>query len=465
MTNSISSRLDGVDLERAPPHDMDAERGVLGSAMLDYRVFDDVAAIVRADDFYSPANRKVFEQMLAMHRDRTPIDVTLLIDRLKTAGDFDAVGGATFLNELAMEVPTAANASWYARTVRGKSDLRAVILAATATLRDAYDARATAADILGEASQRFIDIGAALSAGSEISISKAMVETVDAINDRIANPKPRGIATPWLDVDRKLGGMRPGELLILAARPGVGKTSAALNILRSAALSGAGHVLAVSLEMSSHELCEKMLSYESNVAAEFIRDARLDPNERRKLIEAQSLLAGLPVTFDDSPRRSLFDIASQARMIHRRTPLALVIIDYLGQIDPENPKDPRYEQVGKNSRGLKILARELKVPILCLAQVNRDVDKKVGGKKKAGANRPKLSSLRESGNIEQDADVVMFLHREEMYDDNPDLQGQAELIVEKNRHGQTGIVNLVWDASTTSYLSAAKGRDFEDNFT
>jgi replicative DNA helicase len=449
---ATSSRLDsshaaasGDILDRLPPQNLDAEKGVLGSMLLDPTLCDDVLMVVRADDFYSDANQKLFRHIVEMHTDGLAIDVTLLVERLKRAGELEAVGDLAYLAEVAQSVGVAAHAVRYAEIVRDKATLRGLIHAGTEIVRDAYDPAFQPDDLLGQAEQKIFMIHDKRSADQLSNIHDVLMETFDLIDHRMAHGGASGVPTGFTDLDNLTGGLHDSELIILAARPSMGKTAFATNIAENVAIRENVPVLFVSLEMARHELAQRLLASQGKIDGHKFRSGMMSKDDREKLVEASAKLSSAPLFIDDSPSRSISQIAACARRLKRREGLGLVVIDYLQLIQPEDPRDPRQEQVAKISRRLKGLARELKVPVLCVAQLNRQVEAGTGKE----AHRPKLSHLRESGAIEQDADVVMFVHREERFhspDEARDLGvlGQGQIMVDKQRNGPTGDVKVTW---------------------
>lgn len=287
------------------------------------------------------------------------------------------------------------------------------------------------------------------------TIAERIEETVNDLYERRRSNNAAALLTPWPDLNRRTGGMRAGELWVLGGRPRMGKTSLALNLVDHVTRQLGQGVLFESLEMTAAELCEKLLAARTNIDSAAIRDGKLSEDDMRLIVDGMSDYTELPLVIDDTPSRTLFDICSQARRLKRQGKLALLVVDHLGLIIAENPREPRHEQVSRITRRLKVLARELQVPILALAQLNRDVEKDRD-------HRPKLSSLRESGSIEQDAGVVLFIHREEEYQpDDLDLRGKAELIVAKSRAGEAGIVKLTWMRETQEFASAAHGEPWK----
>ncbi len=446
-------------LERSPPLDLTAEMGVLGSVLLNPDVCNDLVLVIRDEDFYDDAHRMLFTHIHAMHDAGQKIDVTLLVSRLKDAGEFELIGGAAYLGKLANSVPNAAHAVYYAQIVRKKSTMRRLIDASTSILRDAYDESQDATELVSQAEQRIFQIQDERNANSASVISEVLKSAMARINARMKGEQlSDGVMTHFTDFDNMTGGLHAGELVILAARPSMGKTAFAMNIAEQVAMKENAPVLFVSLEMSSIELADRLLCSVARVNGSRLRNGTISQEDRLRLVQVAGQISQSPLYVDDAPSRTVSEVAAVARRISqqemRKTDgrkLGLIVVDYLQLIDPDNPKDPRQEQVAKIARRLKMLARELKVPILCLSQLNRQAEE---GKD----HRPKLSHLRESGAIEQDADVVMFVHREDYYhhgEEADELRGHALIIIAKQRNGPVGDCELVWERDFTRFSNKA----------
>jgi replicative DNA helicase len=447
-------------LERLPPQNLEAERGVLGSLMLDPDLCDEIALELRAEDFYAHAHQVLYGHMLAMHNDGLRIDSTLLVDRLDAHKDLDTIGGMAYLADVVHGVPTAANAAYYAQIVRDKSTLRSLIHASTEILANAYDQSNDSRELLGLAEEKLFRILEDQGAAELAPMRDVLHEALVRIDARLNGKGIGGTPTGFTDLDHLTGGLHESELVILAARPSMGKTALATNMAEHVAIESGEPVLFVSLEMSRLELAERMLCAHGRINGHKLRNGYISPADRKKLIESSSAMSQAPLFIDDSPSRTMTEIGATARRLKRREGrLALVVIDYLQLIEPDNSKDPRQEQVAKIARRLKCLARELKTPILCLAQLNRQAEV-------SKDNRPRLSHLRESGAIEQDADVVMFVHRDEYYmandEDRQRVAGEADIIIAKQRNGPIGDVKLAWLSDYTRFENLAKaGYDFD----
>ena len=448
-------------LDRQPPCNLEAERGVLGSILMLPEVCDDVALTLRADDFYDDANQQLYTHILAMYEQGQRIDLTLLINRLKDAEAYDALGGAPYLAEIANSVPTAANATYYAQIVRDKATLRALIHAGTEVVREAYAQSSGGERMLNFAEERMFSIRDQRQASTNTrEIRDVLKEAWELIDMRMEHGGATGTPTGFVDLDKLTGGLHPSELVIIAGRPSMGKTALATNIAENVAIDARAPTLFVSLEMSRLELVQRMMCSRGQIDGEKFRRGFLSGDEHHKLVEVGASLGESPMFIDDSPTRTVTEIAASARRLKRKSKqLGLIVIDYLQLIQPDDPSDPRQEQVAKMARRLKVLARELSVPIICLAQLNRQAEM-------TRDNRPKISHLRESGAIEQDADVVILVHREEYYlspnerqeikdQGDPDHKlGSAEIILAKQRNGPTGDVKVHWFQQYTRFANA-----------
>lgn len=452
-TTPITSEI----LDRTPPNDLTAERSVLGSILLLPAVCDDVTLILQPEDFHDDANRLLYQHMLEMHDSGQRIDATLLIDRLRKAGDFERIGGAAYLAEISRSVANAAHARYYAKIVQEKGIFRSLIETSTEILREAYEQTSDAMEAVNIAEQRVFAIQDKRSSTDVPSLYDIMHDALERIDARMKGEHDlRGVDSGFVDLDRLTGGLHNSELTILAARPSMGKTALALNIAANVAIGARVPTLFVSLEMSQNELADRLLCSEAKVNSHRVRAGQISAQDRRRLVDKANDMSEAPLFIEDSPSRNVSQIAAAARRIRRRAGrLGLIVIDYLQLIEPDNSKDPRQEQVARIARRLKGLARELDVPVLCLAQLNRQAEDAKG-------NRPRLSHLRESGAIEQDADVVMFVHREEYFqtgDARDEVAGQAQLIIAKQRNGPVGDVELTWHKEYTRFENREFKRD------
>ena len=439
-------------LDRQPPCNLEAEMGVLGSIFLVPDVIDDILMVIKINDFYDESNKKLYEHMLDLHDSGRRIDMMLLREQLKLAGDLEFIGGSAYLAKVAQSVPNAAHAVYYADIVKEKATNRNLISAATDILRDSYSESGKSSELVARAEQRIFSILDSEGDTSMATMNEVVTQSMERIDARLrGETNEDGVATGYTDLDDLLGGFHGSELLILAARPAMGKTALAMNIAENVVLQEKVPVMFVSLEMGAVELCDRLLCSVARVNGHRLRNGTISNEDRKRLVEKSAIVGEAPLFIDDSPSRTVSQIAAGARRIIRKEGrLGLIIIDYLQLIEPDNANDPRQEQVAKIARRLKGLAREMKVPVLCLAQLNRQAEA-------SKDNRPKLSHLRESGAIEQDADVVMFVHREEYYqspDDRGELEGKAEIIVAKQRNGPVDDIKLTWLKDFTRFENA-----------
>ena len=451
-------------LEKQPPCNIDAEVCVLGSIILRPNVCDEVSMILRSEDFFDDAHRLLYQAMMRMHESGRKVDVALLVDELKNASVYETIGGAAYIAKIANSVPNAAHAEHYAKLIREHATRRQLIEAATGILESAYDASGETPSLLSDAEQKIFAIQEGRGSAEVHEVRDVLMEAMDRLDARMKGEHAESATeTGFHDLDDLLGGLHQNELIILAARPSMGKTAFALNITEHASIATNRSVLFVSLEMSRVELADRMLCSLAQVDSHKLRNGTISREDSKKLFQKANEISEAPLYIDDSPSRTVGEIAAAARRIIRANdaPLGLIAIDYLQLIEPDNPNDPRQEQVAKIARRLKGLARELEVPLLCLAQLNRQAEA-------SKDNRPRLSHLRESGAIEQDADVVMFVHREEYYrsgEERDQVSGEAEIIIAKQRNGPIGDVELLWHRKHTRFVNkAARSYDEFEQF-
>ncbi len=443
-------------LDRQPPSSLMTEQCLLGSLLLKPDVCDDVASIVRRNDFYDEAHQVLFEQLITMHNDGRRVDISLLVERLKKNNLLDHVGGMAYLAKLVESVPHAAHAVDYARAISDHASRRELIDVSTSILQQAYDSPAETRELVAEAEQKVFSILDSRHSSNLLTMNDMVMSAIERLDLQMKGQHQSGISTGYPDLDKMTGGLHKNEFDVLAARPGMGKTALALNIAKRVALDDGIPVLFVSLEMAATELVNRILCSIAEIDGQQLRLGSLSSKAQARFVEVASQISKCPLFVDDTPTRSVLDIAAAARRIKRQSGedgLGLIIIDYLQLVEPDNARDPRHEQVAKIARRLKTLARELSVPVLCLAQLNRQTES-------GSDNRPKLRHLRESGAIEQDADMVMFVHREEYYHSSEEnaadgAEGQTELILAKQRNGPTGVVKLLWQRNFMRFVSPA----------
>jgi replicative DNA helicase len=450
-----ANRHDGRHLsrlfEKLPPHATEAEMSLLGSILIDAQVIGDVVMVLRGgDDFYKPANGAIYDTMVELYNERSTLDIVQLHQLLVDRAALDAVGGLDYLVELADAVPSAANASHYARLVREKSKVRDLIATAGDILYEAYHSPEDAQVILEQAEQKIFQIAQQADRTTVDSLGELIQEAMETISANEGR-HVSGLETGFVELDEMTHGLQKGEMIIVAARPSMGKTALALNLAESIALRGKP-VGIFSLEMGRQQLVQRLLASRSGVNSQRLRRGMLNKDEHRSLIVACDEMLDAPVFIDDTPGLTMLQLRAKARRLTARHQVAVLVIDYLQLLTIGGRPESRQVEVSEISRGIKAMARELEIPVVCLSQLNRAAEQREG-------HRPRMSDLRDSGSIEQDADVVAMLHREEYYhqsqpdwaDENPDKVGMAEVIIAKQRNGPTGTLKLTWSAECTRF--------------
>jgi replicative DNA helicase len=426
--------------DRLPPQNLEAEQGVLGGILRDNEWLHDVMPILRPEDFYRDNHQVLFRTIREMYDQSRPVDALILSEELRRRQEYDRIGGDETLAAILDSVPHAANTKYYAEIVREKSVQRRVLESAHETLRLGYSNTLTADELLQSAERSIFQINEERARGETVELREVVTQAMNQIAIRAEERHPiTGVATGYYDLDDITSGFQGAQLIILAARPSMGKTAFALNIAEYAAVEQRVGVLFVSLEMGQLELAERLLCSRSKVDGDKIRKGKnLHAREMSMLSKGYDELRDAPIYIDDTPARNMLQITANARRLKLRQDIGLIVVDYIQLIDPESGegRDSRQEQISKISRRLKTLARELRVPIIALSQLNRNVENRED-------RTPRMADLRESGAIEQDADMVLLLHRPEYYDPN-DQPGIAEVIVAKNRNGRTDKVKLTF---------------------
>lgn len=449
---------------RLPPHNLEAERSALGGVLIKPTSFDEVATSVTADDFILPGHREIFAAMLDLDKRRAPIDVISLGDELKTKGVLPRLeGGQSYLLTLANSVPTAENIAHYVRIVKEKSTLRRLIAACAEIQSRAYGEFGDYEQFLDEAETQIFKVAQQDRRSGYSPVSELMGDVVEELQTRSMERRQiTGVPTGFHKLDEITAGLQPENLIVVAARPGVGKTSWAMNVATNAALQHNVPVLVFSLEMSKFELMERMLAGEARIDSSRMRKGIIEYGDwKSSIYPAADRLTKAPILIDDSAAPNILELRAKARRFRGdpryfpnrtdgRPPLGLMVIDYLQLARGLGGKkdESREREIAEISRGLKALAKELHIPIIAISQLNRGVERRED-------KRPQLSDLRESGAIEQDADMIMFIHREEMYGTEGAERGKAELIIGKNRHGSTGSVDLTFIREYTKFENYA----------
>ncbi|MEK7178907.1 MAG: replicative DNA helicase [Patescibacteria group bacterium] len=432
---------------RIPPQSLDAEKALLGSVMLRPETMYDVLDIVSPDSFYSEKHRIIYRAMLELHEKKEPIDLLSLSARLDEKGQLSQIGGRTYLTELVSVVPSSVNARHYAVLIQRKYILRTLISASEFIGELGFNEADELEEVLDKAEKKIFSITNLTSSQKVIALKDGLMEAWDRLDALQKSPEElRGVPTGFRELDNLLAGFQNSDLIILAARPSMGKTTLALDIARKAATEHNIPVGIFSLEMSSQQLVDRMLAAESLVDAWKLRTGKLKTDEEfSKIRDSLDRLSTAPIYIDDQPSNTVLRMRSVARRLKREHNLQLLVIDYLQLIHTQRNYDSMVQQVTEISRSLKALARELNIPVLALSQLNRAVEQR--------RDRPRLSDLRDSGSIEQDADVVMFIHRSDKYKDETERTNVAEIIVEKHRNGPLGKVKLYFDERKTTFLS------------
>jgi len=442
--------LSNTDLiEKLPPQATEAERAVLGGILLDPEAATRAIEVVLPEAFYHPAHARIYRAMIALFSKHEPIDVMTLSEEMRKSGDLESAGGISFLTELVDSVPSAANIEHYAKIVLDKYILRQLIGASTDISRECYRAEHDAGTILDEAEQKIFRV-------SESRVSQGFAHIKDILKERFeeiqrvheSRESVTGLSTGFIDLDKYTAGFHPGDLVIVAGRPSMGKTSFALNIAQHVSLDSKRPVAIFSLEMSKELLVQRLLCSEAQVDAQKVRRGFTSAKDIERLTNAAGLLSEAPVFIDDTPAITTLDIRARARRLKVERDISMIVIDYLQLARTSDRAENRQQEISSISRSMKALAKELKVPVVALSQLSRAVEARGGDK------RPMLSDLRESGAIEQDADLVLFLYRPEFYDPgDPEKEGKAELIIGKQRNGPTGTVELIFEKQYTRFLS------------
>ncbi|TXT22140.1 MAG: replicative DNA helicase [Planctomycetota bacterium] len=423
---------------KLPPQNLEAEMGVLGSILLMHEAIDEVGDVLKFDHFYADRHQKMFAAVMGLYESGVRgIDAVTLAEELDRRKQLDEIGGVEYLAKILEAVPNAAHAKYYAKIVRDRWIQRSLVYSCTEILEECYSGTGETEDVLRSAEQRIFGILENQEKVEKLALHDILIDTFDRIRARMElGGSISGLSSGFVDLDGQLNGFQGSELIILAARPSMGKTALICNIAESVVSDSKKPCLVFSLEMSKLELAERLLCIRAKVNGHRLRAGTLDEVEHEALMNAASQLSETPMFIDDQPGRSMPQIGAVARRLQRRFGLSIIIIDYLQLIEPEDKMAPREQQVALITRRLKYLSKELNIPVIALAQLNRGVELRED-------KRPRLADLRESGSIEQDADVVMFLHRPAAYDPE-DRPGEADIIIAKNRHGPIGTVSLSW---------------------
>ena len=447
---------DGQMLDRIPPQNLDAERSTLGAMFLEKEAIFRAMEILRPDDFYKDAHRLIYQTVIDLTNRGEPVDLVTVTEELRQKNLLEKIGGVTYLTELAGCVPTAAHIEYYARIVEEKSLLRQLIHAATEIVTLGYDAQDEVNNIIDRAEHLIFSIANRRSGRTVVNLKNILIETFEQIEKLYeSRGSVTGVPSGFSDLDRLTAGFQPSDLIILAARPSMGKTTFALNIAEYAAVKMKLPVVIFSLEMSKEQLAMKLLCSEAGVDNQRIRTGNLQEEDWPRLSHALGRLSEAAMFIDDSPSLSVLDVRAKARRIKAEAGLGLIIIDYLQLMQGPKRIDNRQQEVSEISRGLKALARELSVPVIALSQLSRAVEQRQN-------KRPTLSDLRESGSLEQDADLVCFLYREDYYEPETDRKNITEFILAKHRNGPLGTVEFLFQKEYSKFMSLDRFRKPEN---
>ena len=437
---------------RVIPQNLEAEKSVLGAILIDENVISDLVTIVKPRDFYEPKHQAIFDAMLKLFEKSSPIDLLTLTDQLKKTKDLAKIGGSAYLTELTNYVPTASHAEAYAKMVAQTATRRRLIKASTSITDLAYEEGTTVDELLGKAEKEIFSVSDSNSVGDLVSLEDILTDSFDRIEALHKNQGAlRGVSTGYRDLDNMTAGFQRSDLLILAARPAMGKTTFVTNLAYNVATIAKQPVLFFSLEMSKEQLVDRMLADASGVDSWKIRTGNLNDEDFSKLSEAMGEMAEAPIMIDDTPGLSILEMRTKARRAAHNRELGLIIVDYLQlmQASVRSKDGNRVQEVSEISRGLKLIARELNVPVVALSQLSRTVENR-------NPKIPQLADLRESGSIEQDADIVMFIYREAYYEPETERQNITDLIIAKHRNGPVGKVELYFHPERLRFMSLDK---------
>ncbi|MEN2258806.1 replicative DNA helicase [Paraclostridium benzoelyticum] len=438
------------DIGRIPPHSVESEQSILGYILLDKEAIITVTETIKPEDFYKEAHKIIYECMMKLNNKNEPIDLITLTEELKKQGHLEDVGGISYITSLSTIVPTTSNVKYYADIVKEKSVLRKLIRVSNDILNLGYDSSIKVEDILEKAEKQIFDISQEKSSEDFQAINSVLMDTYDMIEKLYTNKEDiTGITTGFDDLNKKTNGLQRTDLILVAARPAMGKTAFSLNLVQNAALKGDASVAVFSLEMSKEQLVQRMLSAQSHVELKKIKTGNLDENDWPRIIDAMSVLSNANIYIDDTPGIKIGELRSKCRKLKIEKGLDLILIDYLQLMEGDGGNESRQQEISKISRSLKIIAKELNCPVVALSQLSRAPEQR-------SDHRPMLADLRESGAIEQDADIVMFLYRDEYYHPDSERKNIGEIIIAKNRHGETGSVELVWLGEIQKFANKAR---------
>ena len=436
-------------MERIPPHNEEAERSALGAVMLNKEVLLDVTEEVKPEDFYNESHREIFDAIMNLYRENTAVDMLTVCEELNRRKTLDMVGGRAYIATLTAEVPSTANAGEYAKIVSEKAMLRRLITAAEDITIKGYDDKMAAEELLDYAEGDIFRIAQKRQRNDYAKIQDVLMKNLRIIDQAVQNKgQVIGLPTGFKQLDEKTSGLQPSDLIIVAARPGMGKTAFALNIAQQSAVKAGASVLIFSLEMSQEQLGQRLIAMQARVESEKLKKGTLDLKDWDRINFALNELNNTKIVIDDTPGISIMEMRNKCRRLKAEQGLDLIVVDYLQLMTFDGRADSRQQEISALSRHLKLLAREMNCPVIVLSQLSRAPDLRQD-------KRPMLSDLRESGSIEQDADIVMFLYRDDYYNENTEKPGVCEINIAKHRSGPTDRIDLTWVARYTKFSDKA----------
>ncbi len=448
---TLSTFSEKKSVGRVPPHSLEAEQAVLGAVLIDNETLPIVVENLLSEDFYSKSHRALFQAMLDLWERSEPIDAMTLSAELKSKGQLDISGGIEYLSRLLDIVPTSANTGYYSKLVKEMSLRRQIIHEASNIVSEAFRGEGNFDAFLDSVEHRIFKVGESRTSKGFVKVGEIAKDSIKQIEERYCNQEAiTGIASGFSDLDSITSGFQPSDLIIVAGRPSMGKTALALSIARYSGVEEGKGIAIFSLEMSNEQILTRLLCSEGRISNTRVRSGNLGEGDFPRLVDAASKITHADIFIDDTPAISVLEMRAKARRLHRETPLSLIIVDYLQLMRGGNRKVERREQeISEISRSLKALAKELSVPVIALSQLNRAVENRVD-------KRPMMSDLRESGAIEQDADIIGFVYRDEVYNPETPDKGVAELIIGKHRNGPIGTVRLAFHADYTTFENLAE---------
>jgi len=451
----VASQAPPPEFDRTPPQDVPAEQSALGGMLLSKDAIADVVEVLRVGDFYRPAHATIFDAIIDLYGRGEPADPVTIAAALADRGELMRVGGAPYLHTLISQVPTAANAAYYARIVAERAMLRRLVEAGTRIVQLGYGAARQGGgdvdDVVDRAQQAVYDVTDRRTSSDYTPLAELLQPAMDEIETIGAHGGVMsGVPTSFADLDALTNGLHPGQLIVVAARPGLGKSTMALDVVRSATIKHNLPAAIFSLEMSKIEITMRLLSAEARVPLHHLRSGRLSEDEWTKLARRIGEVSEAPLFIDDSPNMTMMEIRAKARRLKQRHDLRLIVLDYLQLMSSAKRVESRQQEVAELSRGLKLLAKELEVPVIAVSQLNRGPEQRTD-------KRPQLSDLRESGSIEQDSDVVILLHRDDYYEKESARAGEADFIVAKHRNGPTDVITVAFQGHFSRFVDMSVG--------